>query len=84
MKKRLQSNYDSKYDILYISVIPNEPAIGEEGPDGIVIRRSRKTGEFVGITIFDFKKRISDNDLSGITDFINLDKLREISTNLLN
>lgn len=57
----LQHNYDSKYDVLYVSIVPNEPAIGVEDDEGIVIRRSRQTGKFVGVTIFDFKKRWRNN-----------------------
>ena len=63
MKNLLQHNYDSKYDVLYVSKVPNEPAIGVEDDEGIVIRKSRKTGEFVGVTIFDFKKRANKHEL---------------------
>jgi uncharacterized protein YuzE len=75
MTKQLQSNYDSKYDVLYVSVVPNEPAIGREDNDGIVIRKSRKTGEFVGVTIFDFKKRLKNNSFPGVGEFIDVNYL---------
>ena len=38
MKNLLQYNYNEKCDILYISTIPNEPAVAEKDEDGIVIR----------------------------------------------
>ena len=52
-------NYDSKYDILYISNKDNRPAIGEEPIDGVVIRRTVDNNEIVGVTIFDVKKAIT-------------------------
>jgi len=58
-KSNGQFNYDAKYDILYISKIPNEPSIGTEEIDGVVIRRSAKDNKFVGVTIFNIKQMIS-------------------------
>jgi len=58
-KSNGQFNYDAKYDILYISKIPNEPSIGTEEIDGVVVRQSVKDGGFVGITIFNIKEMIS-------------------------
>ena len=51
-------NYDSKYDILYISVKDNKPAISEEPIDGVVIRRD-ETSKIIGVTIFGVKKAIT-------------------------
>jgi uncharacterized protein YuzE len=81
MQKQLKCNYDSKYDVLYISVVPNEPAIGSEDIDGVVVRRSRATGEFVGITIFDFKRRLENNNFEGITDYIGNAELMALTAN---
>ena len=78
MKKQLQYNYDARYDVLYISVVPNESAIGVEDNDGIVIRKSRETGEFVGLTIFDFKMRLAGNSFPGVSDFIDLGFLQTV------
>jgi len=58
-KSNGQFHYDAKYDILYISKIPNEPSIGTEEIDGVVIRRSAKDNKFVGVTIFNIKQMIS-------------------------
>jgi len=52
-------NYDSKYDILYISKKINAPSISEEPIDGVLIRREVYTNEIIGITIFDIKKAIT-------------------------
>ena len=82
MKNLLQYNYDEKYDILYISKIPNEPAIAEEDEDGIVIRYSYKTGKFVGITIFDFKKRLTNNNFPKVFKHIKSNYLYEIRDKL--
>ena len=68
MKNLLKHNYDAKYDVLYVSKVPNEPAIGVEDNEGIVIRKSRKTGEFVGVTIFDFRRRINNHELPKFED----------------
>ena len=57
MRKRL-TNYDSKYDILYISNTKNKPCISSEPIDGVVIRRD-KTSKIIGVTIFDVKKAIT-------------------------
>ena len=81
MKNHLKHNYDIKYDVLYVSKVPNEPAIGVEDDEGIVIRKSRKTGEFVGVTIFDFKKRVDNHALPKFEDiqddyFYTLDLLK--------
>ena len=82
MKNLLQYNYDEKYDILYISKIPNEPAIAEEDEDGIVIRYSYKTGKFVGITIFDFKKRLTNKNFPKVFKYIKSNYLYEIRDEL--
>ena len=58
MKNR-NVNYDSKYDILYITTKNNRPAVGEEPIDGVVIRRAIDNNEIVGVTIFDVKKAIT-------------------------
>jgi uncharacterized protein YuzE len=79
--KNLKFNYDSKFDILYISVVPNEPSVGIEEVDGIVIRRSMKTNEFVGITIFDFKARIDNIDFEYLNTYIDTAFLETLKLN---
>ena len=57
MRKRL-TNYDEKYDILYISREKNKACIGSEPIDGVLIRRD-ETSKIIGVTIFDAKKAIN-------------------------
>ena len=52
-------NYDSKYDILYISKNNNKPAISKEIIDGVLLRRD-KDNQIVGVTIFDIKECINE------------------------
>ena len=52
-----KTNYDSKYDILYLSKNNNKPAISKEIIDGVHLRRD-KDGEIVGVTIFDVLEAI--------------------------
>jgi len=59
MRKRL-TNYDSKYDILYISKTKNKPCISSEPIDGVLIRRD-ETSKIIGITIFDVREAINSN-----------------------
>ena len=56
MRKRL-TNYDKKYDILYISKNKNKPAISTEIIDGVLLRRD-KDNKIVGVTIFDVREAI--------------------------
>lgn len=80
--KKLNHHYDARFDVLYISVEPNESARGYEENEGIIIRRSVKTGEFVGITIFDFKARLTVNDFPGVLDYIERDFLNKVHENI--
>ena len=56
MRKRI-SNYDKKYDVLYISSTKNKACISSEPINGVVIRRD-ETSKIIGVTIFDAKKLI--------------------------
>jgi len=57
MRKRL-TNYDVKYDILYISKNNNKPAVSTEIIDGVLLRRD-KNSKIVGVTIFDVREAIN-------------------------
>uniref|UniRef100_A0A6H1ZWE0 DUF2283 domain-containing protein n=1 Tax=viral metagenome TaxID=1070528 RepID=A0A6H1ZWE0_9ZZZZ len=52
-----KTNYDRKYDILYISKNNNKPAISKEIIDGVLLRRD-KDSKIVGVTIFDVLEAI--------------------------
>ena len=56
MKNLLLYSYDEKYDILYISKIPNEYSIAEEIVDGIVIRYFWKKRNSQGVQYLILKK----------------------------
>ena len=52
-----KTNYDSKYDILYLSKNNNKPAVSKEIIDGVLLRRD-KDDKIVGITIFNVLEAI--------------------------
>lgn len=84
ISKKLDYHYDAGFDVLYISVDPNEPAMGYEESEGILIRRSIETGDFVGITIFDFRARLAGNDFPGVFDYVGNDFLSKINIDIGN
>jgi uncharacterized protein YuzE len=63
-------NYDEKYDVMYLSVEPNEMAgLAKECYGNILLRYSvNDKTKLVGITIFDFKRfiRLSKKDVEMI------------------
>ena len=68
-------NYDTKNDILYISLGEPVPSISEEKEEGILIRRDIETGEITGVTILDYKDRLKNNEKIEMPLEINLDKV---------
>lgn len=69
----LKINYDTKFDILYIS-IGNPPfSYGDESIPGLVILKSIETDELTGITIFDFKKKVNNKTIDDIEIPITID-----------
>ena len=50
--------YDSKHDVLYITLCEMHDPYGDEDPSGIVILRELETNEICAITIFEFSKRL--------------------------
>ena len=55
--EKLNFSYDDESDVLYISIGNPKEAIAIEIEDGIFRRENQETGEVVGVTILDFKKR---------------------------
>lgn len=43
--------YDCEGDVLYLSIGPPRPAVGEETPEGHVMLFDATTGEFCGLTL---------------------------------
>jgi uncharacterized protein YuzE len=60
MIRRL-TNYDDKWDILYISNTENKACISSEPIDGVVIRRD-ETSKIIGVTIFNVKKAMNSKE----------------------
>jgi hypothetical protein len=60
MMNSLHRSYDKTARVLYISVGSPRPAISHHLPDGILIRTDKDTGEFVGLTVFDFTSAKED------------------------
>lgn len=44
-------DYDVEADVLYLSIGPPRPALGEETPEGHILLFDAKTGEFCGLTL---------------------------------
>jgi hypothetical protein len=51
------AKYDSRHDVLHVSLAPYRPYYGDEDYPGIVINRSMDDESAIGLTIFDFKKK---------------------------
>lgn len=47
-------DYDSEYDILYLSFADQSDSYGDEISDNVVVRRKWADDSITGITIFDF------------------------------
>lgn len=66
--KTIRKNFDERARVLYISVGNPRPAISRHLPDGILIRVDVHTGEFLGLTVFDFstaKEKKYESTLKG-------------------
>ena len=56
-------NYDEKADVLYVSFGKPRKAEGIDIGDGTILRVDPDTGEVIGITLLNFKKRTSDSEV---------------------
>jgi uncharacterized protein YuzE len=77
----LKIDYDSKFDILYISIGNPVPSYGEEKTPGLVVLKNIETDEITGITIFDFMRRVKDNTMKDLEIPIEID-INKISQNI--
>ena len=57
-------NYDEEADVLYVSFGKPRKAEGIDIGDGTILRVDPETGQIVGITILDFKKRTGEDGIS--------------------
>jgi uncharacterized protein YuzE len=60
-KQKMNYNYDRRADVLYARPGPARAARSREESEGIYIRYDLKTGELVGFTILDYRKRYHAN-----------------------
>ncbi|NMB07942.1 MAG: DUF2283 domain-containing protein [Tissierellia bacterium] len=77
----LKVNYDSKFDILYISIGNPVPSYGDEQVPGLVILKNIKTDEITGVTIFDFMKKVKENTMDDLEIPIEID-IKKISQDI--
>jgi len=59
------ADYDIEHDVLYLSVGPPEVGVGEDTPEGHVVRYAPGTSRVVGLTLIS-PRRLVDRD-GGIT-----------------
>jgi len=57
-------NYDAEADVLYVSFGKPKKAEGIDIGDRTILRVDPETGQIVGITILDFKKRTGEDGIS--------------------
>lgn len=69
-------NYDSKNDILYVSIGTPVPSISEEKEEGIIIRKNLENNKLSGVTILDYKYRKNNNIKINVPKEINLDAIK--------
>jgi uncharacterized protein YuzE len=63
--EELHSSYDEQADILYLWRGEPREAVSLTSEEGHLIRFNPDTGEIVGFTIFDFKRRWCADELPG-------------------
>lgn len=71
MAAPLTVKYDDASDVLYLSVGAPRPALTEEGPEGLLIRKDPKTKESVGVTVIAYDRhfrKLSDVSWLETTD----------------
>ncbi len=56
-------NYDEEADVLYVSFGKPRKAEGIDIGDGTILRVDPDTGEVIGITLLNFKRRTSDSEV---------------------
>jgi hypothetical protein len=58
-------DYDAFADVLYVTFKRVSAVVGNDTPKGFIVRRSRPTGEVVGVTILDYTEQFGQgaNDI---------------------
>ena len=73
----INSHYDQKNDVMYISLSNPRPSYSEELDDGIYLRYDMETDEFTGITIIGFSKRIDQLKFIKMPCYIPFDEIKQ-------
>ena len=74
-KNSMKIEYNKMYDILYVNLKDCYDSYVEEREQGILINHDFKTNEIIGIEIWDFKKRIENNEKFTIPFPVNLEEI---------
>jgi uncharacterized protein YuzE len=53
----LSISYDRTADVLYVSLGEPTPAVTVEDRDGVLIRKDRKSGKPIAVTVLDYENR---------------------------
>jgi uncharacterized protein YuzE len=61
-KDKFEIEYNREYDILYIRLKDSYDSYVEERTKGILVNRDFETDEIVGVDIWNFSKRILNNE----------------------
>lgn len=60
------TEYDADADVLYLSIGEPRPGVGEETPEGHILRYD-ETGEFCGVTLVGVRERLDRGEFIDIT-----------------
>jgi len=56
---KLDWEYDSGADVLYLSLGSPRSAVGVDVGDGLIVRYDEATGEILGLTVMDLMSRVA-------------------------
>lgn len=66
---KIKFKYDQGADVLYAFIGKQVPALCEELPEGILLRRDIKSNEIVGFTIVNYLRKKKRGELKSIPFF---------------
>ena len=66
MSATLTANYDKEFDILYVRRSPYPASYGDEDDNGVVTLRSIVDDSISGMIIYDFKKRLENEEATSL------------------
>lgn len=74
----LNLNYDSRFDVLAITLTDNRNSVGTDEYDGMVIVRDRNNSNITSVLIYDFIKRQENNILPVLPKEISIDYTKDV------